>query len=337
MRKIKRLVAIATVTVMALSAVGCKMIEKTPEAIQKTVLAKVGNENITMGDVDNELKAQLDVFREKYGEDYESKLDEETKKQLEEARKGVLTQLVDEKVVLTKGAEFIPSEEELKPEIEKERETFTELYGGEEKLKEALEYYGMDDEKFNSFLETMVKMTKVRDAVTADITVSDEEVKEYYDKNIAKYTKKPGANAKHILFEKEEDAKAAKAKIDSGEATFEDIYKEYEVNNDGSGKKPVSQDLQYVENEQENFDKDFLAGFVKLKTENQVSDPVKSNFGYHLIKINGIVTEDKVTPLDEVKDEIKSNLEYAKKEEAYQDKVAEWTKELEVKTYEDRL
>ena len=54
MRKIKNIVAIATVAVMAFSMAGCKMIEKTPEAIQKTVLAKVGSDKITMADVKSE-------------------------------------------------------------------------------------------------------------------------------------------------------------------------------------------------------------------------------------------------------------------------------------------
>lgn len=62
MRKIKNIVAIATVAVMAFSMAGCKMIEKTPAAIQKTVLAKVGNEKITMADVNSELKSDIDYL-----------------------------------------------------------------------------------------------------------------------------------------------------------------------------------------------------------------------------------------------------------------------------------
>ncbi len=52
MNKIKKVLAIAMIGTLAFSVVGCKMIEKTPEAIQKTVLAKVGNDKITKGDLD---------------------------------------------------------------------------------------------------------------------------------------------------------------------------------------------------------------------------------------------------------------------------------------------
>lgn len=337
MRKIKNIVIVAAITTMAFSITGCKMIEKTPEAIQKTVLAKVGNDKITMADVNSELQADIDYLTETYGEDYEKNIDDSLKEQLKTARTQVLEQLVDDKVLITKGTElgYMPSDEELATAIEEEKAKFTEAYGGEEGLKEALEYYGMSDEKFDSFIENLVKTDKVKEAMIKDVTVSDEEIEQYYNDNIDKYTVKAGANAKHILFETEEEAQDAKNKIDSGETTFEDLYSQYEANK-SSGTKPLSEDLGYVENEQEGYDTDFLAGFKTLK-EGEVSAPVKSSFGYHIIKVEGVQTEDKVTPLDDVKDSIKSTLLSEKQEEVYNSTLEEWKKDLNVKLYEDRL
>lgn len=337
MRKIKNIVVAAAITTMAFSITGCKMIEKTPEAIQKTVLAKVGDEKITMADVNSEIQANIDYLIETYGEDYENSIDDTLKEQLKTLRTQVLEQLVDDKVLITKGTalEYIPSEEELATAIEEERANFVEAYGGEDGLKEALEYYGMTEEKFNSFLENMVKTDKVKEAMIKDVTVSDEEVEQYYNDNIDKYTTKPGANAKHILFETEEEAQDAKNKIDSGEATFDEIYVEYEANA-SSETKPLSQDLGYVENEQEGYDTDFLAGFKTLK-EGEVSAPIKSSFGYHIVKVEGVQTEEKVTSLDEVKDTIKSTLLSEKQQETYDSTLEEWKEELNVKLYEDRL
>ncbi len=76
MRKIKNIVVAAAITTMAFSITGCKMIEKTPEAIQKTVLAKVGEEKITMADVNSEIQANIDYLIETYGEDYENNIDD---------------------------------------------------------------------------------------------------------------------------------------------------------------------------------------------------------------------------------------------------------------------
>ena len=337
MRKIKNIVIAAAITTMAFSITGCKMIEKTPEAIQKTVLAKVGGDKITMADVNSELQADIDYLTETYGEDYENNIDDSLKEQLKKARKQVLEQLVNDEVLITKGTElgYIPSDEELSTAIEEEKAKFTEAYGGEEGLKEALEYYGMSDEKFDSFIENLVKTDKVKEAMIKDVTVSDEEIEQYYNDNIDKYTVKAGANAKHILFETEEEAQDAKNKIDSGETTFEDLYSQYEANK-SSGTKPLSEDLGYVENEQEGYDTDFLAGFKTLK-EGEVSAPVKSSFGYHIIKVEGVQTEEKVTPLDEVKDNIKSTLLSEKQNEVYNSTLEEWKKDLNVKLYEDRL
>ena len=337
MRKIKNIVIAAAITTMAFSITGCKMIEKTPEAIQKTVLAKVGGDKITMADVNSELQADIDYLIETYGEDYENNIDDSLKEQLKTVRTQVLEQLVDDKVLITKGTElgYMPSDDELATAIEEEKAKFVEAYGGEDGLKEALEYYGMSDEKFNSFVENMVKTEKVKEAMIKDITVSDEEVEQYYNDNIDEYTVKAGANAKHILFETEEEAQDAKNKIDSGETTFEDLYSQY-TSNASSGTKPLSEDLGYVENDQEGYDTDFLAGFKTLK-EGEVSAPVKSSFGYHIIKVEGVQTEEKVTSLDDVKDTIKSTLLSEKQEETYNSTLEEWKKELNVKLYEDRL
>ncbi len=337
MRKIKNIVVAAAITTMAFSITGCKMIEKTPEAIQKTVLAKVGDEKITMADVNSELQADIDYLIETYGEDYENNIDDSLKEQLKTVRTQVLEQLVDDKVLITKGTElgYMPSDDELATAIEEEKAKFVEAYGGEDGLKEALEYYGMSDEKFNSFVENMVKTEKVKEAMIKDVTVSDEEVEQYYNDNIDEYTVKAGANAKHILFETEEEAQDAKNKIDSGETTFEDLYSQY-TSNASSGTKPLSEDLGYVENDQEGYDTDFLAGFKTLK-EGEVSAPVKGSFGYHIIKVEGVQTEEKVTSLDDVKDTIKSTLLSEKQEETYNSTLEEWKKELNVKLYEDRL
>ena len=343
MRNIKRVVAAATMAIMLFSTTGCKMISKTPEAIQKTVLATVNGEKITMADVDEELKASIDSLKQQYGDDYEEKIDDTIKEQLKQARSQALTQLVNEKVMLKKAEELnvIPNEEELKKLVEEEKATFIEAWGGEEGYTNALQYFGMTEESFNAYVENLVKEQKLYDEVTKDINVSDEDISKYYEENKSTYTTKPGAKVKHILFKEDDEAKAkeeaeaAKAKIDSGEKTFDELFEEYSGNK-ANGVYPISEDLGYVEYDKQGYDTDFLAGLKPL-TEGEVSAPVKSSFGYHLIEAKSIQSEEKVTPLDEVKDTIKESLENTKKQEKFNEDLEAWKKEYKVKTYEKRL
>lgn len=336
MRKIKNAIATAIVATMAFSITGCSLIAKTPEAIQKTVLAKVGNEKITLGDVNTEMKADIDYLKETYGEEYETKIDDTLKEQLKSARTNMLDQLVQEKVLLKKAEELklVPTQEEIDKEVEEKTKELKETYGGEDAFKSALESYGYTEESYKEFMKTQVVAQKVKDYVVKDVAIKDDEISKYYNENIATYTKNPGAKARHILFEKEEDAKAAKAEIDAG-TSFDDLFKKYQENK-ANNVKPLSEDLGYVANDQEGYDADFLKGFVALK-EGEISGPIKSSFGYHIVEKTGIVTEKVVTPLADVKDSIKSTLEDTKKTETYNAKYEEWKKELGVKIYEDKL
>ena len=85
MVKIKRLIATAALSIFAFSAVGCEMIQKTPEAIENTVLAKVGDIKITRGDV-NEI---ADPYLQQYGSDYDTNPD--LAEQVKELRSTKLT------------------------------------------------------------------------------------------------------------------------------------------------------------------------------------------------------------------------------------------------------
>lgn len=331
MKNIKKLVSAIMITAMSFSVMSCSMIQKTPEAIKNTVLAKVSNEKITKGEVDRELTQYIEQFKQTYGENFES--DPSVKEQLDSYRKNAIENLVDEKVLLIKAKELnlIPSEEELKKEVDEKIASLVSLYGSEEKLEEAKKTFGYTDETFNEFMKNQVIAQKVIDYIHKDIAVTDEDIKKYYDENKDKYTKQPGATMYHILVDTEEKAKDVKRRLDSGES-FADLAKEF--NEDST--KDTGGSLGYVEYSNEDFDKDFMTA-AKALGEGQVSGPVKTQFGYHIIKVDGVNKDKKVQSLEEVKDTIKSELETTKKNDEYTKKLDEWKKELNVKLYLDRL
>lgn len=343
MKRIKKLIAAVAIFTLSISVMGCKMIEKTPEAIQKTVYATVGDEKITKADMDEEMKATIDQLKQQYGDDYAN--NEKIKDQLKQMKVQYLNAMVNEKLML-KNAESVgvtPTDDELNEYADKQIEQLKQAYPDDAQLQQVLEANGFTEDSYKDYAKKQYKLQKVQEAITADVEVTDDDAKAYYDENKdSQYTVGAGANAAHILIaEKGSDgnidfdaslakANEVKAKLDAG-SDFAQLASEYGTD----GTKDKGGDLGFVAYNQANYDQDFLAGFKQL-SEGQISDPIKSQFGYHIIKATGIKDE-VVTPFDDVKEQIKSQLLQQKQSEAFNTKISEWKDASKVKTYEDKL
>ncbi len=111
--------------------------------------------------------------------------------------------------------------------------------------------------------------------------------------------------ARHILVEKEDEAKALIAKIKDG-AKFEDVAKE-------SSKDPGSAenggDLDFAN--PKGYVPEFGEALTKLKKGEMTQEPVKSQFGYHIIKLED-TREAPLPPLESVKPQIEQRLQQQK-------------------------
>lgn len=325
MNKIKKVLATAMVGTLAFSVVGCKMIQKTPEAIQNTVIAKVGDEKITKGDIDKELKSYLDQFAAQYGDNYEE--DPKLKEVLHQYRVNMMNTLIDEKILLKKAKDLnlIPEQAELDKETQARIDQLKTTYGTEENFQKVLEASGHTDETFKKFIEEQVIAQKATEYIFKDINISDEDVKAEYEKNKENYGE---ANVSHILIADENKAKEIRERAANGE-DFAELAKEF---SEDPGSKDKGGDYGVIPYNSDKYVKEFVDGFKTLK-EGEISQPVKSQYGYHIIKATNV----KNYGFDDVKDEIKSELETAKKKEAYNKTMEEWKNEIKVKTYEDKI
>lgn len=152
-----------------------------------------------------------------------------------------------------------------------------------------------------------------------DVQVSDEEIKEFYDANEDKFSKGPMVNAKHILTDSEDKCSSILETITSNEKTFEEAAQEFSTcpSKDKGGSLGEFGQGQMVKE----FEDAAFAAEV-----GHVVGPVKTQFGYHLIKVEG-KTEAMVAPFEEVKDSIKGQLFQKKQSEAYSNSVEALKKE----------
>jgi peptidyl-prolyl cis-trans isomerase C len=134
--------------------------------------------------------------------------------------------------------------------------------------------------------------------------VTDTDIQAEYEKFKAQSTGTE-YRARHILVEKEEDAKALIKQLNGG-AKFEDIAKK---NSKDPGSAENGGDLDFAKPDA--YVPEFSQALTKLKKGEMTQDPIKSQFGYHIIKLED-TREAQFPPLTEVKPQIEQRLSQAK-------------------------
>ncbi|MBV7276955.1 peptidylprolyl isomerase [Clostridium sp. PL3] len=162
---------------------------------------------------------------------------------------------------------------------------------------------GIEEEKeYIELLEKAKKEILTQTAISKvmnEVTVTDGEVSDFYKANEQAFVDPEMVSAKHILVETKEKAEEVISEINSG-LLFEDAAKKYSScpsNAQGGSLGRFSRGQMVPEFEEAAFGLNIGV----------VSEPVKTQFGYHLIKVEEKV-ESAVKKLDEVKDTIKNNL-----------------------------
>jgi len=184
------------------------------------------------------------------------------------------------------------------------------------------------EEKMQELKKRLIVEAFLKKKVEAEAKISDADLKKFYDQNLDKFKTGEQIRASHILVKSEKEAKDILAQIKAG-AKFEDLAKKSSV--DSSAAK--GGDLGW-------FGKGtmvpaFEKAVLSLK-EGQISDVVKSDFGYHIIKLTGKRAAG-VRPFDEVKDQIKGALMPSKQQEIFQKIKEELKKSAKISVKEDVL
>jgi foldase protein PrsA len=208
--------------------------------------------------------------------------------------------------------------------------------GKRAEYEKALEQQGFTAEQYReNALEVSALSTKIFDVVTKGVKVTEQEILEYYTQNQSQYGTPESRDVRHILIAEKDgdtvDFEASKAKADAiyaqleGGADFAALAKENSADpgsKDSGGKLTISRGQTVPEFDQVSFELD----------EGELSKPVKTTYGYHVIEAVSEVRKATATPIDKVKPTIRATLLQQKRNEEMQ----AWVEDLKA-DYEGKV
>jgi peptidyl-prolyl cis-trans isomerase C len=183
-------------------------------------------------------------------------------------------------------------------------------------------------ERLEDLRKRLIVETYLKKKVEEEAQISDAELKKFYDENKEKFKSGEQVKASHILVKTEKEAQDILAQLKSG-ASFEDLAKKHSADSTaakGGDLGWFSRGAMVPE-----FDK-----AVFSMKEGETSGIIKTQFGYHIIKVTGKRPAG-IRTFDEVKEQIKTTLLPAKQQEIFQKMKDDLKKSAKVSIKEDVL
>ena len=203
----------------------------------------------------------------------------------------------------------------------------------EQLTQEKLIYLQAKKEKYDADAEVLRQLEQIKQRLMirqfmtetlAKIKVPENDMKKYYDENTAEFMETAQVKAKHILCKTEEEARAAKERVLKGE-TFEDVAKEVSTGPSAT----EGGDLGWFSKEQMVPEFGEMAFSMEKDT---LSDPVKTQFGYHIIKVYD-KKEAQTKSFDDVRAELEKKLIGTRQKQYVDDMILELKKQHTITIY----
>jgi foldase protein PrsA len=218
-------------------------------------------------------------------------------------------------------------------EVDKQIETIKKTYykGSEKQLDAALKKDQVTLAQLEQYnIRPNLLSTKLEKKVTGDVTVSDSAAQKYYDQNKATFTQPKTREVRHILVSNKSLAEKLDKQLQNG-ADFAQLAKKYSKD---TGSAATGGKLCVAHGGQSGACQQTVAPFDKvafsLKT-NEISQPVHSQFGWHIIQALSAVKPAHTQSFAEVKSQIKQNLSAQQKQQAWQNWLTKLTSDFKGK------
>lgn len=281
---IKKLLALSILAaLLVVLAAGCG-------ALPKSAVAEINGKVITKEDLDRaieDLKAQYQNqgFPEPDSAEYKA------------LQKQVAERLVNEEMLWFEADKIgITVSDE---EVNQQMDTYKQQAGGEEQFNAKLEEQNFTVDRLKDQVRKSLLFQKLYPEVTKDVAqVTDEQAQKYFNENQAMFQQPETRTVRHILVADEATANAVEARLAAGE-DFATVAKEVSTD---PGSKDKGGDLGSVPITNSGFVPEFETTMNKLAL-NEISAPVKSSFGFHIIQVTAITP-----PGQQNFDEVKADL-----------------------------
>ena len=207
-------------------------------------------------------------------------------------------------------------------EIEKELEEYYTTYGGADNFTQILELSGSSLEEIKSNLTQNLKIKKL---LAPRISVTEAEMKSFFEENKNSFAQEEQVKASHILVATEKEAQDLKGKLAKGE-DFAALAKEFST--DTSTKDQGGQ-LGFFGRGTMTAEFEKAAFALKVGT---ISDPVKTEYGYHLIKVEDQRAAE-APNYEKSKEEIKEYLTNQKLEKEYNPWLQQVSEDYQIESF----
>ena len=267
-------------------------------SMPKGAIAKVGDGKITKAQFDtivNEAKVQA--------KNSKSTFPPETSTQYKSFKAQVVRWLVQVELIKQQAAKM--GVKVSKAQLDTRINTLVKSYGGIVKVTQLLSNQGMTMADLRDQEETQMLGDAVVKKVAAKTPVTDAQVLAYFKANKASFDTAASRVTRHILVKTQATALKVRALLvaDPSDANWKKLAAKYSLDsstkNSGGSLGAVTQASGLV--------KQFETAMLALKVD-QISQPVKSQYGWHIIEVTKITKAKKAT-FAAVKSKVKQTLE----------------------------
>ena len=246
-----------------------------------------------------------------------------TDEQKLEGYRQLLDELIVDKLVSKAAAEVVVSQEEVDAEIAKIKKQFP----NEEEFNKQLTQAGQSPDKLQETLKKMLQQQRWIESQIGDKgKVTSEEAKAFYDKNQAEFQEGASVKASHILFlvKPEDSPEVTKAKLEAAKkaiarAKKEDFTTLAKELSEEPGAKESGGDLGFFTKDR--MVPEFADAAFTQKVGTVSTEPVKTQFGYHVIKVTDTKPA-RTVPFTEVEPQVTNYLKSDKQRKAVQEVLA---------------